>query len=170
MIVTSDEFIKEVSKIKPDQWKLITNNLKTVKEFLDVDSSVFRDMKDNIVTSLILKSNELLAPLKNELNELINTLLKPIMPYLKDIVGGLAVVIEWVAERIQDIIDFLAPTAALGMDRSLYDRWVSETGGGGFLAFLIWSRAQQAGGSQRAMVSSGEVEIDWYRTGGLQEY
>jgi len=111
VIIASEDFTKEVGNIKPEQWKKITETLKVVKGFLDVDVGVLEAFKEDIKSTLTLKMEELLAPLQNSVDELWATALKPIMPYLQDVVGGIAAVIQWIADKIQDIYDFL------GMER-----------------------------------------------------
>ena len=80
----SEKALKQIAKIKPTQWKEINELLDKVKGFLDVDAgSIFRDVSDGIVDTLILKKDELFAPLKNEINDLINKAIEPLIPAIE---------------------------------------------------------------------------------------
>jgi len=89
------KFLEEIEKVKPENWKRLTETLKTVKGFLDLDTGVFNVMKEEITSSVELKTEELLSPLKNEINEaMIDTILNPI--------------IEWLTPAINDLTVFLS--------------------------------------------------------------
>lgn len=134
------KFMEEVSKVKPEQWTKLTETFKVIKGFLDVETSVFKDMQDEIISSLKLKTEELLSPLKNEFNALINTLLEPILPFLQDMVNLIVPIIQWLADRIQDVIDFFGIDHAVGMRYGIeqYTAWLRANPGGSFADFLVW--------------------------------
>ena len=85
------EFMKDVSKIKPNQWKGINENLKIVKDLVDVNMEGFAtQMIDNITTNVKLEVEAALAPITNEINTAIANILEPflqefIMPIITDI-------------------------------------------------------------------------------------
>jgi len=89
------EFMKEAGKIKPDQWKGINENLKMVKEFVDISLNSFASqMVDNITTSIKLEVESIIAPLSDtiitSMNDLINPLINQyLMPIVQDLQGFL---------------------------------------------------------------------------------
>ena len=126
------EFMKEASKIKPNQWKGINEVLTNIKGFIDVDANtLFGDVKNSIVESITLKTSELLSPLKNELNESINTLLEPFLPFIEDMLNLIVPVVGWIADRIQDMMDFFGMGSFTVGDYTFlsYTGWLATTGG-----------------------------------------
>ena len=95
-------FMEEASKIKPEQWKGINSVLDKVKGFIDIDAgSIFSDVKDGIVDTLILKKDELFAPIRNEINGLINTAIEPLIPAIEWIVNNI------ILPAIQGLVIFI---------------------------------------------------------------
>jgi len=89
------EFMKEASKIKPNQWKGINENLKIVKDIVDVNMEGFAtQMIDNITTNVKLEIEAALSPITNEINTAIAEQLAPfiaeIMPIINDLGSFLA--------------------------------------------------------------------------------
>lgn len=156
----SEDFIKEVGSIKPEQWKRITETLKVVKGFMDVDTGVLEAFKEDIKSTLSLKMEELLSPIQNSIDELWATALEPIMPFLQDVVGGIAVIIGWLADRVQDIIDFF-DTEQTQIDYPRYQEWARlfAVRRGNFPDYNIWI-ANQASKTSTYLPS---------RRGGVQE-
>lgn len=84
----SEEFTKEVSGVRPEQWKKMTETLRVVKGFLDVEpSNMFTTLKDDLITSIKLKIEEGFAPLLNELTETMNAIINPLIEdYIKPLI------------------------------------------------------------------------------------
>ena len=102
------KFMESISEVEPEQWKRLTETLSKVKAFIDVDSSVFGTMKDSIVDTIILKKDEIFAPITNEINELINTALEPILPAIEWLVNNVIVpIIQGIADAVTFIFNFL---------------------------------------------------------------
>ena len=101
--------LKEIKSIKKEEWGLIHENLKTLKGFIDMNAQgVLNSFTESLTTTIQLKFEEVLAPLKNEWNALINDLLEPLMPMLQQLVTLVIPVVQWIADNIQIIIDMIA--------------------------------------------------------------
>jgi len=65
----SDKALKEMAKIKPEQWKVINETLTVVKGYLDVSANdAFKSMTEGVVEQARLKFEEIMSPIKNEMN------------------------------------------------------------------------------------------------------
>ena len=100
--------INEMKGIKKEEWGVIHENLKTLKGFIDMNAEgVLSSFTESLATTIQLKFEEILAPLKNEWNALINDLLEPLMPMLQQIVTFLIPLVQWIADCISEISNFL---------------------------------------------------------------
>ena len=97
--------MKEMKSIKKEEWDVIHSTLKTLKGFTDATAVEF--FTANLTDSIQLKFEEIIAPLKNEWNDLINKLLEPLMPLLQKIVEFLIPLVQFIADSIQSVMDFL---------------------------------------------------------------
>ena len=139
------KFMDEVSKVKPEQWTKLTETFKVVKGFLDVETDVFTTMKDEIVNSLKIKTEELLAPIKNEITEQTNKILEPLLPFINEIVNNIIVpVIQWIADKITIIINLVQadfnPWEAAWSSQAV--QWLLANPGKNLADYLAWVRAQ----------------------------
>jgi len=126
--------LKEMKSIKKEEWGLIHENLKTLKGFIDMNAQgVLNSFTESLSTTIQLKFEEVLAPLKNEWNALINDLLAPLMPMLQELVTFLVPIIQWIADTVGVIFTFinnltipaLVPPAAPGVMMT-YAQWEAD--------------------------------------------
>lgn len=75
----ANKTLTELSKIKKDQWKSMGETLGVLKDFMDTGGISFFD---RIEETWSLQVQNALSPLLNEINELVATALKPIMPLI----------------------------------------------------------------------------------------
>lgn len=168
MIIASEDFIKEVGNVRPEQWKKITETLKVVKGFIDVDTGVLESFKEDIKSTLSLKMEELLSPIQNSIDELWATALKPIMPFLQDVVGGIAVVIGWLADRIQDLIDFVQGDIEMGgYSFETFATWMARTGSTNIWEYFDYLKGIIGAGA--GTTSTYLPRVPGPRRGGYQE-
>jgi hypothetical protein len=99
----AEETMKTIASIPKEQWAMINQNVKLMRDFIHVDVQDF--LTDRLTETITLKFQEALAPLKNEWNDLINTLLEPLMPFLEQIVDILVPIVQWIADGLQRILD-----------------------------------------------------------------
>ena len=127
--------IEALSKFDKDEWIAMAATATTLNNFISLGgaSTLISSVKETIK----LQIDSLISPLKNELNELINTLLKPILPLLTDIVNTLTPIIQWIADRVQDILDFVGEETfdAGGFEFETYAGYTGRTGGS-YLQYL----------------------------------
>ena len=117
--------IKEMKGIKKEEWGVIHETLITLKGFTDASAVEF--FTSNLTESITLKFEEILAPLKNEWNDLLNTLLEPLMPMLQGLVEFLVPIIQIIATGVQWIIDlsWLPPPIEVGVMMT-FDQFVQN--------------------------------------------
>ena len=122
------EVMKEMKSIKPEHWNIIKKNLEVLKGFVDVDASgAVQSMFDGLSETMTLKFSEILAPLKNEWNALLDTLLAPLIPMLSGLVEFLVPIIKVIAEGVQWLIDlsWLPPPPEEGVMMTM-DQFVQD--------------------------------------------
>ena len=85
------EFMQEAAKIKKNQWVSMNENLSIVRDFASGSNlSLLEDLPDSIMETITLKTDELFAPFKNEINTLITNALQPFIDQLNPVVNNLA--------------------------------------------------------------------------------
>ena len=131
--------LESLSKINKDEWIAMAAVSTQLNSFVSLGgtSELITTITSSVKEALTLKLEEVLSPLKNELNELINTLLGPLLPLLADIVNTLLPIIQWIADRVQDLLDFLGKETfeAGGFEFETYASYTGRTGGS-YLQYL----------------------------------
>jgi len=94
--------IKEMKSIKKEEWNVINDTLKTLEQFKDVNTVEF--FTSNLTESISLKFEEIVAPLKNEWNDLLNTLLEPFMPAIQGVVNTLLPILQTIGDAVEWIM------------------------------------------------------------------
>ena len=138
------KFMEEVAKVKPEQWSKLNETFKTIKGFIDVETDVFRTAKDEIVASITLKTEELLSPIRNEIDSQINKILEPLLPFINDTVNNIIVpAIQFIAGIVQTIVDLI------GEDKTPWEaawdspavQWVLAHPGKTYVDYLLYLAA-----------------------------
>ena len=88
------KFMQEASKIKKSEWMSMNENLTIMKEIGSASNlDILTSLPDSIMTTISLKTDELFAPLKNEINTLLTTALQPLLDELNPIVNNLTALV-----------------------------------------------------------------------------
>ena len=90
--MASDKTLALLGKIKSKQWKAMGETVIGMRELVDAGGT--GDFFSDLADSWSLEVEKALSPLKNEINDLINEALKPIMPLIK---ATLNEATEWIA-------------------------------------------------------------------------
>lgn len=106
----SIEALTTISEVDKNTWKDISTTVTSLKDFaLGGGISVF---KDEVSTMIQENIQGALGPLYNELQPIINEVMRaiePLMPFIIDIVKWatdiLVPIIQWIADVLQDLID-----------------------------------------------------------------
>ena len=129
-----EESLKLLSKIDKNTWKDIKTSLVSMADFATAGGVTA--LKAEIGTIIQENVEGALGPLYNELQPIINEVMRaiePLMPYVVDIVNWatdiLVPIIQWIADAIQDIIDFFTGSRLTREDLSwVYDNLRGDTG------------------------------------------
>ena len=106
-----EETLKLLSKIDKNKWKDIRKSLVSMADFVSAGgvSGLKEEMKSIIQENVQVA----LGPIYNELQPIINEVMRaiePLMPFIVDIVKWatdiLVPIVQWIADVLQEIIDF----------------------------------------------------------------
>ena len=107
----STEALEEIAKIEKNTWKDIKETTKSLADF--ALGGGISALKGEITTIVQENVQGALGPLYNELQPIINEVMRaiePLMPFIVDIVKWatdiLVPIIQWIADVLQDILDW----------------------------------------------------------------
>ena len=84
------KFMQEASKIKKSEWMSMNENLAIMKDIGSASNlNILTSLPDSIMNTINLKVDELFAPLKNEINQLIMDAMQPMLDLLKPAINNL---------------------------------------------------------------------------------
>ena len=84
--------LKGLGDMDSETWGAMNSTVSTLKEVIELGGSsvVFQDLKTWVEEIIMGQINLALAPLKNELSHITNTMLQPMYDWLNDITNDLA--------------------------------------------------------------------------------
>lgn len=134
-----EETLKLLSKIDKNAWKDIRKSLVSMADF--VSAGGVSGLKEEMKSIIQENVQGALGPLYNELQPIINEVMRaiePLMPFIVDIVKWatdiLVPVIQWIADILQEIINFFTGVP-LDIERLWFyeDLFPSEQTSGGLI-------------------------------------
>ena len=154
------KFIEAAAKIKPHQWKAMTENLTIAKEFIDnAVGGGLQVMVTSITDSISLKVQELISPIRNEVDTAIAKAIAPIMPMLSTITNAIGSFLgtimswDWWARQGEALgQEYFDPNSSINISRrrliNNYPDWLRQNPGGSLADYLkFMTRDWQAGGA-----------------------
>jgi len=92
-----EELMDKMQKIPTEKWKNMLDTVISVENIVDkggLDLSLIGGWKDEIKDTFRTEIEYILAPFKNEINAIINELLEPFMPMIKEVMDEILVMIQ----------------------------------------------------------------------------